>query len=394
MPENYTTGVRDVGNRSARKYDMADVISLLDVDRYPLLAILTNAGKDPVSKKGKAFKKEATTDSEFKWFEDSFQSKESTIASSQTGKDISGAVSFDLTSSNEGNKFSVGDIVTLPGKKYNFKVTDVSGATLTVTKELGGETGSQDLSDEPIWIIGNANEEGATLRTIKGTAPEEKVGYCQIFRTPFGVTETSKQTETMIKENDLDYQRRKKAIEHAREIETAFLFGKKQKDTTGTHPIRYTEGVLNAISTHTEANVNSESDFEEFLEDAFKNGNTEKYALMSPTFVTMINGWAKNLVTKVESEKSYGITILKYESAHGTLNMIKHDLLKGTPYGNYCVVLDMENLTYKYLQNRDTKLLTDRQANDEDSKKEEYLTECGLQIQLEETHAVASKSDL
>ena len=394
MPENYTTGVRDVGNRSARKYDMADVISLLDVDRYPLLAILTNAGKDPVSKKGKAFKKEATTDSEFKWFEDSFQSKESTIASSQTGKDIGGAVSFDLTSSNEGNKFSVGDIVTLPGKKYNFKVTDVSGATLTVTKELGGETGSQDLSDEPIWIIGNANEEGATLRTIKGTAPEEKVGYCQIFRTPFGVTETSKQTETMIKENDLDYQRRKKAIEHAREIETAFLFGKKQKDTTGTHPIRYTEGVLNAISTHTEANVNSESDFEEFLEDAFKNGNTEKYALMSPTFVTMINGWAKNLVTKVESEKSYGITILKYVSAHGTLNMIKHDLLKGTPYGNYCVVLDMENLTYKYLQNRDTKLLTDRQANDEDSKKEEYLTECGLQIQLEETHAVASKSDL
>ena len=394
MPENYTTGVRDVGNRSARKYDMADVISLLDVDRYPLLAILTNAGKDPVSKKGKAFKKEATTDSEFKWFEDSFQSKESTIASSQDGKDISGEESFDLTSSNEGNKFSVGDIVTLPGKKYNFKVTDVSGATLTVTKELGGETGSQDLSDEPIWIIGNANEEGATLRTIKGTAPEEKVGYCQIFRTPFGVTETSKQTETTIKENDFDYQRRKKAIEHAREIETAFLFGKKQKDTTGSHPIRYTEGVLNAISTHTEANVNSESDFEEFLEDAFKNGNTEKYALMSPAFVTMINGWAKNLVTKVESEKSYGITILKYESAHGTLNMIKHDLLKGTPYGNYCVVLDMENLTYKYLQNRDTKLLTDRQANDEDSKKEEYLTECGLQIQLEETHAVASKSDL
>lgn len=394
MPENYTTGVRDVGNRSARKYDMADVISLLDVDRYPLLAILTNAGKDPVSKKGKAFKKEATTDSEFKWFEDSFQSKESTIASSQDGKDISGEESFDLTSSNEGNKFSVGDIVTLPGKKYNFKVADVSGATLTVTKELGGETGSQDLSDEPIWIIGNANEEGATLRTIKGTAPEEKVGYCQIFRTPFGVTETSKQTETTIKENDFDYQRRKKAIEHAREIETAFLFGKKQKDTTGSHPIRYTEGVLNAISTHTEANVNSESDFEEFLEDAFKNGNTEKYALMSPAFVTMINGWAKNLVTKVESEKSYGITILKYESAHGTLNMIKHDLLKGTPYGNYCVVLDMENLTYKYLQNRDTKLLTDRQANDEDSKKEEYLTECGLQIQLEETHAVASKSDL
>jgi hypothetical protein len=74
--------------------------------------------------------------------------------------------------------------------------------------------------------------------------------------------------------------------------------------------------------------------------------------------------------------------------------MIKHDILKGTPYGNYCVVLDMENLEYRYLQNRDTKLLTDRQANDADTKIEEYLTECGLKIQLESTHAICSKGAL
>ena len=396
MPANYTSGARNVSDRSARKYDMADVISLLDVDRYPLLAILTNAGKDPVSKKGKAFKKEATTDPEFKWYEDSFQSRETTIGSGSQEINISDTPTIQLSSNDEQNKFSVGDIIYFPGKKWNFKVTDLNSTdSLDLTDELGGETGStEQIQDEVVWIIGNANEEGATLRTMKGTAPSEKVGYCQIFRTPFGVTETSKQTQTMIKENDLDYQRRKKAIEHAVDIERAFLFGKAKKDTSGTHPIRYTEGIIDAISTHTEANVDTEADFEEFLEDAFSNGNTEKYGLMSPSFVTMINQWAKNKVTKVETEKSYGITILKYESAHGTLNMIKHDLLKGTPYGNYCVVLDMENLTYKYLQGRDTQLLTDRQANDEDAKKEEYLTECGLQIQLEETHAVASKSDL
>lgn len=47
-----------------RKFDVADVISLLDVNRYPLLAILTNAGKDPVTKQGKAMKKKETTDPE------------------------------------------------------------------------------------------------------------------------------------------------------------------------------------------------------------------------------------------------------------------------------------------------------------------------------------------
>jgi hypothetical protein len=383
---------RDTSNLTARKYDVADVISLLDVNRYPLLAILTNAGKDPVSKQGKAFKKVATTDAEFKWYEDAFQSREATTHSGQTGKNVNSAVTL-VVASGEGAKFSIGDIVTIPSKKYNFKVTNVVTDTLTLSAELGGSTDQgQDLSSLAIWIIGNANEEGATLRTIKGTTPEEKVGYCQIFRTPFGVTETSKMTVTLIKENDLDYQRRKKAIEHAVDIERSFVFGKKYKTTSGTHPERHTEGVLNVISTYATANVDTEAEFEAFLEDAFRNGNTEKYALMSPAFVTMINQWAKNKVTKVESEKAYGINILRYISAHGTLNMIKHDLLKGTPYGNYCVVLDMENLTYRYL--RDTKLLTDRQANDADSKIEEYLTEAGLQTQLESTHAVCSKGAL
>ncbi|MFA6146576.1 MAG: hypothetical protein WC697_04625, partial [Patescibacteria group bacterium] len=56
------TGIRGTTQLGVtRKYDVADVISLLDVNRYPLMAILTNAGKDPVSKQGKAMKKKETT---------------------------------------------------------------------------------------------------------------------------------------------------------------------------------------------------------------------------------------------------------------------------------------------------------------------------------------------
>lgn len=386
--------LRDTENRVARRYNMADTISLLDVNRYPLLAILTNAGKDPVSGKGKAFKKESTDDPEFKWYEDDFQSREGAFATSQTGKNVNAAWSADVASG-QGVRFSVGDIVYLPEKKWSFKVTNVSTDTVTFTAELGGASDtSQDVSSLVIWIVGNANEEGATLRTIKGTTPSEKVGYCQIFRTPFGVTETSRATKTLIKENDIDYQRRKKGIEHAVDIERAFLFGKKYKTTGGTHPERHTAGIIDEISTYATASVDTEPEFEAFLEDAFAKGNVEKYAFMSPAFITQINQWAAGKVTKMETEKAYGITIYTYQSAHGTLHMIKHDLLTGTVFGNYCVVLDMENLTYKYIEGRDTKLLTNRQANDEDSIKEEYLTECGLQIMQETTHALCSKGAL
>lgn len=387
------SGTRDTSNVAGRKYDVADVISLLNVNRYPLLAILTNAGKDPVSKKGKAMKKKVTTDSEFKWFEDTFGTREGATASGNTGKNIASTPSVTVATGT-GTNFSIGDVIKFVASGYTFLVTNVSTDTLTLSNELGGATGTVDLSSLTIWIIGNANEEGAGLRTLKGTTSTEKTGYCQIFRTPFGVTETSRNTETFIRENDFDYQRRKKGIEHMIDIERAFIFGKKAKITTGTHPRRFSMGVLSEITTYATANVDTEAEFEAFLEDAFRNGNVEKYALASAAFITQINTWAKNRVQIMQSEKTYGVQITRYISAHGTLNLIKHELLTGTPYGNYCIVLDMEALSYRFLKNRDTKLLTNRQNNGDDERVDEYLSEVGLQFEQESRHAVASKGSL
>lgn len=388
------TGVRDTSNLSARKYDVADVISLLDVGEYPMLAILTNAGKDPASKQGKALKKMETTDPEFKWYEDEFGSREATTATSQTGKNIASTPDV-AVASGQGARFAVGDIIQFVASKYTFEVTAISTDTLTLSNELGGATGTVDLSSLTVWIIGNANEEGGGLREIKGTTPVEKVGYTQIFRTPFGVTETSANTETLIKENDLDYQRRKKGIEHYVDIERAFLFGKKSKRTgSGGKPVRTTAGVIDVITTYATANVDTEAEWEAWLQDVFRYGNKEKYAFCSPQIVTMINGFAKAKVEIVQSEKTYGITILKYVSAHGVLNIIKHDLLTGTPYGNYAVAVDMEAATYRYLKNRDTKLLTNRQDNGDDEIVEEYLTETGLQLEQEKRHAICSYASL
>jgi len=276
------TGVRDTSNLTARKYDVADVISLLDVGEYPMLAILTNAGKDPASKQGKALKKMETSDSEFKWYEDEFGSREATTATGQTGKNIASTPDVDVASG-QGSRFAVGDIIQFVASKYTFEVTAISTDTLTLSNELGGATGTVDLSSLTVWIIGNANAEGGTLREIKGTTPTEKVGYTQIFRTPFGVTETSANTTTLIKENDLDYQRRKKGIEHMVDIERAFWFGKKNKRTASSgKPVRTTAGVIDTISTYATANVNTEAEWESWLEDVFRYGNKEKYCFAPP----------------------------------------------------------------------------------------------------------------
>lgn len=382
-------GERGTASLVARKYDMADVISILDVNRYPILGILTNAGKDPVSKKGKAIKKKQTTDSEFKWFEDEYGKRQ------LTGSGTVDPDGGNLTITGESQYLQVGDVILVAAQKWVFEVTAIVDAnTVTVGAEKGGATGAAATAVGDVWNIGNANEEGAGLRDIKGTTPTEKVGYCQIFRTPFGVTETSKNTETLIKENDFDVQRRKKAIEHMVDIERAFIYSKKSKDTSGTHAKRFTEGILNIISTYATANVDTEAEFETWLESAFASGNVEKYLFASAPIVSMIAGWAKNKLTQLPEKETYGVQIWRYVSPHGTLNIIKHPLLKGTVYGNYAVALDMESLTYRFLKNRDTKLLTNRQAPGADQRTDEYLTEAGLMMEQEKRHAIMSKSAL
>jgi hypothetical protein len=90
----------------------------------------------------------------------------------------------------------------------------------------------------------------------------------------------------------------------------------------------------------------------------------------------------------MSGEKTFGLTVIKYFSPHGTLNLIKHDLLTGDLYGKSGIGVDFETLTYRYLSNRDTKLLTNRQNPGEDQRVDEYLTECGLQFEQPERHAI------
>ncbi len=381
------TGIRGTASLGVtRKYDVADVISLLDVNQYPLLGILTNAGKDPVSKQGKAMKKKETTDPEFKWFEDEYQTK---VLTGSGTVDPDGG---NLTITAQTQYVQVGDVLLIALQGWVMPVTAITDENVVVVgAELGGATGAAASAVGDVVVLGNANEEGATLRNIKATTVTQPSNYCQIFRTPIGITETARNTKGWTKENDFDYQSRKKAIEHMIDIERAFLFGKKAINTGGTHPKRYTGGIIPAVTVYKTANVDTEAEFEDWLgAQAFAHGNVEKYFYASSAVISMINSWAKKKVELVQSEKVYGMRINRYESPFGTVNMIRHPLLTGTKYGNYGVMLDMECLTYRYLSNRDTKLLTNRQAPGEDSRVDEYLSECGLQMEQDKRHAVMS----
>jgi len=250
-------------------------------------------------------------------------------------------------------------------------------------------------NDDPIVILGNANEEGAKLREIKTTEPVKKTNYTQILRTPVGVTNTLAATSTY-GPKAMAYYRHLDGINHAIDMERTMWLGKKGKDIHNGKPRRTTGGILEFL-TENVLNVSASSGgsgglteqaFTEWLEDVFRYGSSEKILFACGRLCTIIDLWAQNKLKTVPGERTYGVKIKEYVSSHGTLFIVKHKLFEGPVYGGMGVILDMNNVAYCPLKGRDTKLLTGRQDPDEDAVKDEYITELGVEVRLPKTHAI------
>lgn len=382
-------GIRGTGNIPAGqiKVEVAPELSLLDVNRYPLVALLSNAGKDPFTGQGVAVKKKLTHNPKFTWWEDKYGEVWDAI-NNATGY-LAGDTALVVDNAAYFTKY---DVVKVPRTGETILVTDVnvSTNTLTVTRSIGSVAAAALNDDDPLLIIGSAAQEGSLSREINTTQAVENYNFCQIFKTTIGATETLKQTD-LYTGNDIDTQRKKKGVEHMVAIERAFLFGERAIDTSGTHPRRYTGGVLERITSNIQDEAGStltEAEFESFLEMLFAHGSTSKYLFASAKVLSAINLWARGKLQMVPTDKTYGINVTRYLSAHGELLVIKHPLLEGAIYGGMAVGLDVETLGYRFLQNRDTFLKTNIQANDEDAEKDQYISEVGLEMKQEERSAL------
>jgi len=372
------TGGRDTLNinQARRVVDMSKTIALLNPSANPLTLLSQKAARLKA------------INPEFSWLEDDLRPAWDAInnGAGYTDSDT------DLVVDNAAY-FEIGSLVDVPRTGEIMKVTAINTSTntITVARSVGSTAAAALVDDDPLMIMSDANQEGAKSRASKTTKIESLTNYTQIFRTPVEATRTESSSE-LYGGKDRNYYRRKAGIEHAKKIECALWFGEKGIDTSGDHPERYTGGVFEFLAGNfTDAGGTlTEADFEAFVRDAFKYGSDVKYGFASPLVLSVINLWGVSKLQTVPRDKTYGLAVTKYISAHGELNLIKNRLFEGAVYGGYMVVLDFadECVAYRYLQGGDTKLKTNIQDNDADGWKDEYLTEAGLQLKQPDRHAV------
>jgi hypothetical protein len=86
-----------------------------------------------------------------------------------------------------------------------------------------------------------------------------------------------------------------------------------------------------------------------------------------------------------------GHKVMKVDTVHGSLSIVKNPLLKGIGK-SMMVGVDLGSVSYRPLVgnglNRDTYIETNVQSPDEDSRKDQILTEAGLEVCLPESHFI------
>jgi len=377
-----TIGLRHTGNinQLRRKLDVSDRISLLQPNKAPLTVLLRKLAKKP------------TINPIFYWFEDDLQPKWDAVDNTNGYGANDTSIVVD-----RGALYSVNDLVKVPSTGEVMLVTSVDPVNNTITVKRGiGETAPAQLGNgDPLVIIGNAHKEGSLAPEAKGTVVETVYNYTQIFRTTVKVTKTQEASE-LYGGSDRLYQRRKKAIEHAVDIERAFLFGERSEDLSGSEPRRTTRGVISFLTANTDNILDVSSDgklseglLEEFFESLFRYGSNKKVCFASPRLISIFNAFGRDKIRTVVGEETFGIKVMQYISAHGELQLIKHPLLEGSVYGKYGIILDLEeDIKYRPLKGRDTMLNTNIQPPDADYVMDEYLTEAGLELRSPKKHGL------
>jgi hypothetical protein len=373
MPPTIITGdvATDTVLQADRVIDMAEGVAELEPDATPLVVLLKKMRK----RKAKAPKAE--------WIENESMPRFDTTSATAA----SNAATIGVTT---GNYFRVGDFVRNTATGEGLEVTATASATINVTRAIGGTAAAAMASGDELFIVSNVNQEGSLMREIKTPQMTAKFNYCQIVRTPFGVTGTEAATELHTGSTRKTLQATQ-GVEHMRSWEQIALFGAKREDTAVSgKPKRFAGGAVEFITSNV-TNVGgalTEAAFLTFLRTGFRYGSDRKVLVASPLVVSAIEGYARtNIQVTNDRANTYGIQMRSYVSGQGTVDIVMSRALNDSVnYKGWAFLFDLDSLFYVPL--RDTKLLEDIQANDADKIEDEYRTEATFVYEQERRHAI------
>lgn len=378
------SGLRGTGQFTTdfRPTNYRELFTLLEPNgTAPLQALLSMAGS------------EATDDPKYNHFRDELPDRKLTV----DGAVASATTTTVTVDASDDEAFVVPGTILInvdTGEVMRATAAPTAGHAITVERNIGGTT--HQIADGANVIIGGfADSEGGNSPTAISFDPTTDFNYTQIFKTAVQVSGTLQ--NTYLRTGDKEQEQLTKALKmHMSDIERAMFFGKRHEANGATaQPTRYTGGLTNSITNVTDgatygatANTITEKEFDRLLiEDIFAYGSTEKVAFCGARVISNLMEIGKNRWQPTQIDNAYGVSLSRYTTYAGDLLVYMHPMFRQVPnMDQEMIVLDMNELKYRYMQGRDTQLVRDIQTPDFDGVKHMYMTECGLEMTQAKVH--------
>lgn len=378
------------------------------------ILMLDPNGSTPLVGLTSAMKKRSTDDPEYNWWEKPTGNRRLKLASSASAL-TSSNTAVNLFAGESGLQLKEGDLLYVEetGEIIRIAADPTSDTAITVVRGMGGSTATAldttaSGKNPYMVVIGSMFEEGSMAPTGVNYDPTKRFNYTQIFRSTLEMTRTA--SKTRLRTGDaIKEAKRECLLYHGLDMERAFWLGGRSETTINGKPARTTGGIKWLLDNYSSGvNVkDAKSDhssgvqmqhFEEYLYSIFQYGSTEKMAFCgNRTLLTIQQIVRRNGNYQFSGVlKEYGMDVTRFTCPFGTLVFKNHPLFNqlvgGTNttayYGmeSWMFVLDMANIKYVYLDGSDTKYEPILQSNGMDGMQSGYLTECGLEVALPQSH--------
>lgn len=269
-----------------------------------------------------------------------------------------------------------GQIHELPLSTEQVIIDNIISATaIRVTRAIGTSPAVAATSGDNAYQVGAAFEEGSVRPTALSIATLPLSNFTQIFRNSWAVTDTARATLTVAGEGTVAESKMDATAFHAKDIETALIFGQKFIGNRKGMPFRKMEGLIPAISNITyypssfsTPNVNvagsttTFNQLESYLDPSFNQATDPKIANQRLLFV---GGTAKRVLTNIgrlsgvyqmmQGQTEWGMQFDKFKTSRGNFTVIEHPLFNSNPYWNKMALsVDMSTFNIAYLGDRKT----------------------------------------
>lgn len=315
---------------------------------------------------------------EVRWHTNELRPKETTLSVSAASSDTSIVVATGDTA-----LLQVNDLIDIKGAERAM-VTGVTSNTAAVTRSWGGDTAVTAATGSEITILSPTYSENATLQSARSVTEVSAYNYTTIVRHNLEISNTLRaqgDNGGVYHGGDLELQREDMLLVHKRDLNLACLFS--ERGSSGTQ--RTMMGLKEFIQDHGTSRTDSTAGltwaaFAQASESMTRYNNRKMIGIVSRRFATIVSQWAMTTSSPVQVANGadmFGLQVMDVVTPHGKFKLLIDDALSDSSvyskYGFFVATDKKGGPKWKYLRN--TQILKNRQAPDQDGYEEEVLTE-------------------